>query len=160
MTFKKTQPPKQGDFALYELWNSYNNIFQLFNPFPITGCTSIVSSNDPINLALICDYKDYLSPDVTKIKELWKTSLTNLINQINKEKLPKKGEASYKGNLETLAFNLGKFTNNADLGAIDFKGSIEGSSFNLEKLKTSQNFIPTEEARDKSFFKRMRDMFS
>ena len=30
----------------------------------------------------------------------------------------------------------------------------------LEKLKTSQNFIPTEEARDKSFFKRMRDMFS
>lgn len=34
MTFKKTQPPKQGDFALYELWNSYNNIFQLFNPFP------------------------------------------------------------------------------------------------------------------------------
>lgn len=34
MIFKKTQPPKQGDFALYELWNSYNNIFQLFNPFP------------------------------------------------------------------------------------------------------------------------------
>ena len=30
----------------------------------------------------------------------------------------------------------------------------------LEKLKTSQNFIPTEEARDKSFFKRVRDMFS
>lgn len=34
MIFKKTQPPKQSDFALYELWNSYNNIFQLFNPFP------------------------------------------------------------------------------------------------------------------------------
>ena len=34
MIFKKTQPPEQSNFALYELWNSYNNIFQLFNPFP------------------------------------------------------------------------------------------------------------------------------
>ncbi len=69
-------------------------------------------------------------------KGVFSTALGGINADINL-KIPQKGEASYKGNLETLAFNLGKFTNNADLGAIDFKGSIEGSSFNLDKLKTS-----------------------
>ncbi len=58
------------------------NSAKLFNPFPMSGCTDVVS-NDTINLALICDYKDYLQPDVTKIKTLWVTSLTSLINTIN-----------------------------------------------------------------------------
>lgn len=58
------------------------NSAQLFNPFPITGCTSVVSSNDPINLALICDYKDYLEPDVVKIKELWLNALSSLISSM------------------------------------------------------------------------------
>jgi hypothetical protein len=55
---------------------------KLFNNFPQTGCTSLDESS---TLPLICDYKDYLSPDVDKIKQLWRTSLTNLINQINTE---------------------------------------------------------------------------
>ena len=55
---------------------------KLFNTFPQTGCTTL---NEGSTLPLICDYKDYLSPDVNKIKELWKTSLTNLINDINTE---------------------------------------------------------------------------
>ena len=59
-----------------------SNSAKLFNTFPQTGCTSL---NEGSTLPLICDYKDYLSPDVTKIKELWRTSLTNLINQINSE---------------------------------------------------------------------------
>ena len=59
-----------------------SNSAKLFNTFPQTGCTSL---NEGSTLPLICDYKDYLSPDVTKIKELWRTSLTNLINQINNE---------------------------------------------------------------------------
>ena len=55
---------------------------KLFNTFPQTGCTTL---NEGSTLPLICDYKDYLSPDVNKIKELWRTSLTNLINDINTE---------------------------------------------------------------------------
>jgi hypothetical protein len=55
---------------------------KLFNSFPQTGCTTL---NEGSTLPLICDYKDYLSPDVNKIKELWKTSLINLINDINTE---------------------------------------------------------------------------
>jgi len=58
------------------------NSAQLFNPFPITGCTSIVSSNDPVNLALICDYKDYLEPDIVKIKQLWMNAISELISSI------------------------------------------------------------------------------
>ena len=57
------------------------NSAQLFNPFPMTGCTDL-TNNDPINLALICDYKDYLEPDVVKIKQLWLSALVNLINSI------------------------------------------------------------------------------
>ena len=69
-------------------------------------------------------------------KGVFSTALGGITTDINL-KLPPKGEASYKGKLETVAFNLGKFTSNSDLGTIDFKGSIEGSSFDIEKLKTS-----------------------
>ena len=69
-------------------------------------------------------------------KGVFSTALGGINTDINL-KLPQKGEASYKGSLETIAFNIGKFTNNSDLGTIDFKGSIEGSSFDIEKLKTS-----------------------
>lgn len=69
-------------------------------------------------------------------KGVFSTALGGINTDINL-KLPQEGEASYKGSLETIAFNLGKFTNNTNLGAIDFKGSIEGSSFDIEKLKIS-----------------------
>jgi hypothetical protein len=54
---------------------------KLFNPFPMTGCTDLVN-NDPVNLALICEYKDFLNPDINKIKELWLNALINLIESI------------------------------------------------------------------------------
>ncbi|MEY4054401.1 MAG: hypothetical protein RL034_1319, partial [Bacteroidota bacterium] len=69
-------------------------------------------------------------------KGVFSTALGGITTDVNL-KIPQTGEPTYKGKLETLAFNLGKFTNNNDLGTIDFKGSIEGSSFDLEKLKTS-----------------------
>ena len=80
------------------------------------------------------DFKGTAFDFVTK--GVFSTALGGVTTDINL-KLPLKGEPSYKGQLETVAFNLGKFTNNSDLGTIDFKGSIEGSSFDIEKLKTS-----------------------
>jgi hypothetical protein len=59
-----------------------SNSAKLFDLQPLTGCTSGVTSNDPINLSLICDYKDYLEPDVDKIKELWLDALSELISDI------------------------------------------------------------------------------
>ena len=59
------------------------NSAKLFDPQPFTGCTSGVTSGDTSNLSLICDYKNYLEPDVTKIKELWLNSLSELISEIN-----------------------------------------------------------------------------
>jgi surface protein len=55
---------------------------QLFDPFPMSGCTKL-TSNDPENLALICEFKDYINPDLVKIKELWVDALTVLIEDIN-----------------------------------------------------------------------------
>jgi hypothetical protein len=51
--------------------------------------------------------------------------------------IPKRGEPTYTGNIETIRFNLGKFLNNADLGLVDFKGKITGSDFNINRLKTT-----------------------
>jgi hypothetical protein len=60
------------------------NSAKLFNPAPMTGCT-ILPNNSDTNLSLICDYKDYIDPDINKIKELWKNSVINLVeNVINK----------------------------------------------------------------------------
>ena len=51
--------------------------------------------------------------------------------------LPKKGEPSYKGNIQTQQFNLGKFLDVNLLGKVSFKGKIEGRSFALNKAKTT-----------------------
>lgn len=51
--------------------------------------------------------------------------------------LPKNGEPTYKGAIETVRFNMGKFLNDTALGLVDFKGNITGSSFALETLKTT-----------------------
>ena len=59
-----------------------SNSAKLFDPQPFTGCTSGVTSGDTTNLSLICDYKDYLEPDVVKIKELWLNALYVLISDI------------------------------------------------------------------------------
>ena len=57
------------------------NSAKLFDPFPMSGCTTL-TSNDPNNFALICNYEQYLNPDIIKIKELWKTALSSLIDTI------------------------------------------------------------------------------
>jgi len=57
------------------------NSAKLFNVFPMTGCTSL-NSGDTTNMALICDYKDYLSPDVVKIKQLWLSAIEELVSTI------------------------------------------------------------------------------
>jgi hypothetical protein len=51
--------------------------------------------------------------------------------------LPKNGEPSYTGNIETSRFNLGKFLDNDDLGLVDFKGKISGNNFAIDKLRTT-----------------------
>ena len=52
-------------------------------------------------------------------------------------KLPSKGEPTYKGNLETTRFNIGRFLNTSSLGLVNFKGEIEGSSFAIDKIRTT-----------------------
>jgi hypothetical protein len=51
--------------------------------------------------------------------------------------LPRRGDPSYTGALETTRFNIGKFLNDSSLGLVDFKGRIVGSSFNIDRLKTT-----------------------
>ncbi len=51
--------------------------------------------------------------------------------------LPRKGDPTYTGAIETTRFNIGKFLNDSLLGLIDFKGRIVGSGFNIDRLKTT-----------------------
>jgi len=51
--------------------------------------------------------------------------------------LPKNGDPTYTGNIETSRFNLGKFLNNEDIGLVDFKGKISGNNFTIDKLRTT-----------------------
>jgi len=52
---------------------------------------------------------------------------------------PVKGEPTYKGNIQTKQFNLGKFVNTPLLGNIGFSGDIDGYSFSLDTIKTFVN---------------------
>lgn len=49
------------------------------------GCTSLETGTTLNNLPLLCNYKTYINPDVTKIKSLWKTAITNLVNNVVNE---------------------------------------------------------------------------
>jgi hypothetical protein len=51
--------------------------------------------------------------------------------------LPRSGEPTYTGSIETVRFNMGKFLNDDSLGLVDFKGRITGSSFNINRLRTT-----------------------
>jgi len=52
---------------------------------------------------------------------------------------PSKGEPTYKGNIQTQQFNIGKFIGADNLGNVGFTGDIDGYSFSLDKIKTSIN---------------------
>ncbi|QEC68516.1 hypothetical protein FRZ67_14825 [Panacibacter ginsenosidivorans] len=55
--------------------------------------------------------------------------------------LPAKGEPSYKGNIQTKQFDLGRFVRVSTLGKMSFKGKVEGRSFELDKVKTTLDGI-------------------
>ena len=57
------------------------NSAKLFDSFPMTGYTTL-TSNDPLHIPLICDYKTYVNPDITKIKQLWNQALIGLIDNV------------------------------------------------------------------------------
>ena len=46
------------------------------------GCTSITTGTTDTKLPLICDYKNYVNPDLTHIKLLWKDAVESLIENI------------------------------------------------------------------------------
>ncbi len=76
--------PESGFEVIVSGNTSVNGVSaKLFDSFPINNCTGTTSSST--QLPLICDYKDYLEPDVTTIKNLWVTALIGLINAINTE---------------------------------------------------------------------------
>lgn len=65
--------------------NTPNSATLLNSQFEQLGCTSL-ETND--YLPLICDYKNYVEPDINKIKELWLIALTGLIDEvINKSQI-------------------------------------------------------------------------
>lgn len=49
------------------------------------GCTSLDSGTTLNNLPLLCNYKTYVFPDIDKVKTLWKTAVTNLVNNVVNE---------------------------------------------------------------------------
>lgn len=59
---------------------STTNSAKLFDTFTITGCTSLTTSTTQI--PLICDYKSYINPDINKIKELWQSAVSGLIDNV------------------------------------------------------------------------------
>jgi hypothetical protein len=70
------------------------NSAKLFDEWILDDCTCYFGGTALLNgptrtythkLPLICDYKQYINPDVTKIKELWRQSLITLINFINSD---------------------------------------------------------------------------
>ncbi|MFZ9213852.1 MAG: hypothetical protein ACO21S_01625, partial [Sediminibacterium sp.] len=124
---KTTQITLQKGFAQ----STYKDLAQLIPSIQNIQSPSIASLGTILYRG---DFKGTAFDFVTK--GVFSTALGGITTDINL-KLPTQAEPSYKGKLETVAFNLGKFTNNSDIGTIDFKGSIEGSSFDIEKLKSS-----------------------
>lgn len=54
---------------------------KLFDVFPMTGCT-VLSTGSTESLPLICDFKDYLDPDYSKVEELWFKAVTGLVENV------------------------------------------------------------------------------
>lgn len=46
------------------------------------GCTSITTGTTSTRLPLICDYKNYVSVDLNKVKTLWKSAVESLLDNI------------------------------------------------------------------------------
>ncbi len=61
------------------------------------------------------------------------TNLGNIKTDVNM-KLPENGTATYSGSVSTVAFNIGQFMSNEQLGRITFNGKIKGSNFRLTNM--------------------------
>ena len=56
----------------------------LFTPYPFTPGAECTLIPNPSNyIPLICDYKDWLEPDIVEIKQQWLDALSDLVDQIN-----------------------------------------------------------------------------
>ncbi len=66
------------------------------------------------------------------------TALGDLYSKITLS-FPKTGEPTYKGNLQTKQFNLGKFVNTDLVGNVGFSGNVDGYGFSLDTIKASVN---------------------
>ena len=73
---------------------STSNSAKLFDEWVLDDCNCNFGGNAVLNgsntnyvfkLPLICDYKQYINPDVVKIKQLWRQSLINLIDFVNSD---------------------------------------------------------------------------
>ncbi len=67
-----------------------------------------------------------------------KTNLGNITADLNM-KLPKGGEPTYSGKLQTAGFNLGQFINDPNLGIVALNGNIKGRNFSIDKLSANFN---------------------
>ena len=66
------------------------------------------------------------------------TSLGTLVTDLNM-KFPEGGEPVYSGEITTDNFQLGRFMNNSQLGAVAFSGEVKGRSFDWQKLDMDIN---------------------
>lgn len=66
------------------------------------------------------------------------TQIGNLKTDVHL-KVPKSGLPVYSGRVSATDFNLGKFINNRDIGAIAFTGSIDGKGFTNETMNIKLN---------------------
>jgi hypothetical protein len=134
------------------------NSAKLFDIFQIENCSTTVSSTT--ELPLICEYKDYLEPDVNKIKELWISALSTLIDEgINKSVTGYSATAGYQDYAPYTAVTSG-VTRNLSNGLIDYKTKIKYEFFTdvdgvekvrLISVKNGPNDCSVEEYLDYRF---------
>jgi hypothetical protein len=126
---------------------------------PDINTTNIIFSNGTIqtnyfDLGIIPSLKDISVPNLAALgKIIYRGNFKGTINNFVTDgllssalgavktnismKFPKKGDATYTGDIETNRFQIGKFLDYAKLGLVDFKGKIDGSGFDINKLKTT-----------------------
>ena len=151
---------KVGNLFLRTSGNTYLSGNLTMKGLPDIDKTLITLSNANIQtnnkeIAFIYpDIKDITSPDLTALGNIKfagnftgtihnftakgniSSLLGGLYSNINLN-LPEKGEPSYKGNIETKAFDLGKFIGESSLGKVSFIGKIDGKSFAINRAKTT-----------------------
>lgn len=100
------------------LENSLPSIFNDLGRFKITGNTFITSQ--------LIDAQIQMNSDLgTTISDLKLTNIDNI------------DDASYKGNIKIIDFELGRFVNDSLIGKLSLDAAVNGKGFTLENLDTS-----------------------